>query len=237
MRLFAPGDIFVTHAIPSGYPALKLASDFEDLQKHYYFNQDDILVFKSFFQNYWKKLRVLDPYIKQTGPLAQWSKKIGNALYFFNKSYFTKTQTSLDPDSRPGNIDRLMSLITALDALFGISPNGDELAKNAGCLLKQFYKNAEKDIKEFYELRSNWVHANEYKLTSRIPDRRIERLSQYVQKACLINLELFCNEPIQKGYIASGKRHFIHYLTLLPKEVEAAAKIVKLSGQLYDRWE
>lgn len=236
MRLFAPGDIFVTYALPSGYEGLKLSSEFEDVQNLYFLDQEHLPIFKKFFQDYWLKLRMLSPFTKQDGSVARWSKKIGNALYFFNKSYFTKTQIVSHRDARFGNIDRLMSLITALDALLGISPSGDELAKNADYLLKYLYKNVEKSVLDLYELRSSWVHANEQKLNGNITDQKINELSRFVQKVCLINIELFCDKELRNEFEKSKKKHIIEYLQLVPNKIKSVATTVIQSGQLYDRW-
>ncbi|MFH1839236.1 MAG: hypothetical protein ABH820_03035 [Patescibacteria group bacterium] len=234
MRLFAPGDIFVTHALPSGYEALKLSSDFEDVQDFYFLDQKHLPIFKTFFQDFWKKLRIIEPYTKRTGSVASWSKRIGNALYFFNKSYFTKIETVGHRNARNGNIDRLMALITALDALFGITASGDKLAENTDCLLKYSYKDVEARVSEFYNLRSNWIHANEQKLDSGIADDQIRLLSRYVQKACLMNIELFCDDSVRDGLQQSQKKHSVQYLQSIPEKLQTVAETIMQSGQIYD---
>jgi hypothetical protein len=180
-------------------------------------------------------LRTLDPHTKKTsGTLAMWSKKIANALYFFNQSYFVKADVVLRSGARTGNNDRLMVLVMALDALFGVSADGDELARNAGLLLSKYYRNAEEEIREFYNLRSAWVHANESTLNAHITDKQIDVLQKFVQKACLTNIVLFNDESVRTRFEMSGKKHIIEYLALVPAKIDEAVVVVKGSGERYD---
>lgn len=235
LRLFSKGDVFVPYAIPRGFSSLRINADIEEVQKYYHLNQRDLPKFITFFRLYWPMLRTLDPYTKKaSGNLAMWSKKIANALYLFNQSYFIKTDVVLRPEARTGNIDRLMALIMALDALFGITTDGNELARNTNLLLSKYYRNAKEEMQEFYDLRSAWVHANESTLNANITDRQIDTLQKFVQKACLTNIVLFNDENVRTRFEMSGKKHIIEYLALVPAKIDEAVEVVKGSGQRYD---
>lgn len=215
LKLFAPGNVFLPLAIINKFGKQKINHNnicFKN-ENHMSFATCDLEKFKDFYIDYWEKLtKVKEKMQNEDKNIVSWAKRINNGLYFLNQTYFAKTANSLPQDARIGNEMRLIYLITALDALIGCDSSGKKLAKNCYNAIGSLFPKIEKRIINFYELRSNYIHANDEKMINYIKDREIEELHRYVQKLILFNLRLLNCEDFVNSFQKSGKKHYFQHL-------------------------
>lgn len=235
IRLFVPGDVFAPMTLVDEYKSFTFSAQYEEQQGHLFLHINEVKKFVDFYNHYWPILRVVEQEIRGSNSkvVQSWGKRINNASFFFQQSYFTKHSNTFNPDARTGNPIRLINLITALDALFGgdNGSSGTSLAKNVAVFFKDFCPNIVTRVKYFYELRSNYIHANPYKLVSHINNKDIEELRQYIQKAILINLELFNDPVIRMKLSKSNKKHYSAYFRTGGSREELLAAIKTVADQ------
>jgi hypothetical protein len=168
----------------------------------------------NFYSHYWNLLSECKKNLNNMNrPTKSWARRIGNALYFFNQTYFVELADSAVSDGyRRGNIDRLITNITALDALFCKNSGSEELSKHCFEAIGQTFPKIKERIEYFYEVRSNYIHANETSLVNRIADTEISELHLYLQKAILFNLELLGNHVFKEQFVKSGQNNYFDFI-------------------------
>lgn len=237
LRLYSTGDIFTPFAIPSGFDVLLISSDYCEVESLYTLTESELDAFVVFFKRYWGfiemvKIKGSDP----MGGLGNWAKNIGNACFFFNRSYFTRISNRKPAKGRAENIVRLIHLISALEALVGVDSDATKLATSTEFLLCNLYPKVSDRLLQLYQARSSWLHANAFQLKTSIEDEEVADLRKFVQKVILINLELFAIDEIRNDFIKSQETHPINFIFRSSRaRIKQASDNIIRSGQLYDR--
>lgn len=238
LRLFAPGDVFVPITLVNNYDISELhfSGIFEEEQSYIILYKDEAERFKGFFENYTSIVTEAFKESQNDRLLTSWYKRINNAVYFFNQSYFSRKSNRINPNARHGNEMRLIFLITALDALCGTGGGANRytkrLAQNCFYVLGRIYPKLKERIEYFYELRSNYIHANEKKLVNYILDKDIGELRLYIQKLILVNFELLSSAAFKQNLRQSKKSYYFEYLEKVPNSAD-----LKMAFQGVFKWQ
>lgn len=214
MRLFQKGDIYTPVIFFEKYSVFIVSSEyyvrdhgFESLVIY----QHEISALKKYLnqtkdnlskiENLYKKDLLNNPTISNA------YKRLNNSIYFFNKSFFTTEDgTSINPGFRKGNIDRLINLIVALEALFGFSSEIKDIISCLNSLLKN--QKYDKIIKHFYDLRSSYLHANPFTLVSKIEDKEVDQLRKITRDAIISYIVLLSNNDFINKIIKTQEKQF-----------------------------
>lgn len=243
LRLFAPGDVFAPVALVDSFGSydLNFSGVYQETQGNMGLHLSEIEQFKRFYEHYLDVFRIVAEVIADGNAnkqVASWAKRINNAIYFFNQSYFTMASNKITLQARAGNQLRLINLITALDSLCGDGGGSKEkISENAHVILGDVYRKTKEKVEEFYDIRSNYIHANPDKMVSVIFDRAIEELRLYAQKLILVNLELFASEPFRDKFEKSGLGRYFDFLAKVPhsKDLREAFERVFAQDDLYGK--
>lgn len=230
LRLYVRGDVFAPIAIIENFGTYPLPS-FNRAEEHESNSSipfSRITKYIKFFRHYNEHMCELKGLINGNKYLESWYKRINNAVYFFNESYFSRQSNILSLNHRRGNPIRLVNLVSALDALCGKDSSGKKLASNSALILGKIYPQISKEIEKLYKLRSDFVHASPDNLVNKISDQTIDSLRLYIQKIILINLELFNLKAFRESFVKSKMKNYFEYIEKTPnsREVKEAIEIL-----------
>lgn len=228
LRLFTPGDIFTPYALINDVDVVHL-HEFSGGSDHGgdmgYINQNQITNFLNFYKNYSSLANELHKKAQedQNKIFESWYKRINNAIYFFNQTYFSSESNTYNPEARSGNQLRLIFLCTALDALLGSGKaSGKKLAENTNNAIGKVSPKAQEDVEKMYDLRSKYVHANPYTLQNHIENTDIARLKTIIQKVILLSVELSNDRNYITQLKAQNKKHWFDLLSF--KDIDASVQ-------------
>lgn len=215
LRLFCPGSIFAPYAFIEGVEVVNL-HDFHQGSRdgHSYIYERQVENFLAFYKKYSELADSLYKVATKNPKTVfeEWYKRLNNAIYFFGKTYFTSERNHMNPDARNENNLRLIYLCTALDALIGSgNPSGKDLASKADLLLVNIIGAIKKDVENFYDERSRYVHANPNTMGGETPNKTIDRFSIYIQKLILVSLELSGDGEFVTALTASRQKHWFSF--------------------------
>lgn len=218
LRLFTPGDIFTPYALISGVDVVHL-HEFSGGKGHGgdvgYIYQNQVPDFLSFYKNYTLLANDLHKKAKedQNKIFESWYKRINNAIYFFNQTYFSNESNTYHPEARTGNQLRLIFLCTALDALLGPEYSSKKvLAKNTEKILGKISPKVYNVVFDMYDVRSKFIHADPNKLQSHIKNSDVARLKAIIQKVILVSLELSSDENYIDSLKTQNKKNWFDLL-------------------------
>lgn len=215
LRLFCQGNLFAPYGFIEGKDTMSFHDFHQDLNDgHSSLYIRNVPDFLKFYERYSELAENLHKEaLKNRGSVYEsWYKRINNGIYFFNQIYFTSERNQMNPDARDKNNFRLIYLCTALDALIGSgNPNGKKLADKADLLLSNIIGTTKKDVENFYDERSRYIHANPNTMGGSTLNKTIDRFSIYIQKIILVSLELFGDPDFIKALNESKQKHWFSF--------------------------
>ncbi len=215
LRLFCQGNLFA----PYGFIEGKDTMSFHDFHQNLNDGHSSLYVrnvpsFLKFYERYSVLAENLhkEALKNPSSVYESWYKRINNGIYFFNQIYFTSERNQMNPDAKDKNNLRLIYLCTALDALIGSgNPNGKKLAEKVDFVLSNIIGVIKKDVENFYDERSRYIHANPNTMSGTTLNKTIERFSIYIQKIILVSLELFSDPDFIKALNDSKQKHWFSF--------------------------
>ncbi len=218
LRLFTPGDIFTPYALIDSIDVVHL-HEFSGGRGHGgdmgYIYKNQVSDFIGFYTHYVSLANSLYKNAKEnTNKLTgSWYKRINNAIYFYNQTYFSHESNTYNPEARNGNQLRLIFLCTALDALLGSGKaSGKQLSELTHQAIGKVSPKAHEHVLNMYDLRSRYVHANPYTLQSHIKNSDIAKLKAIIQKIILLSLELSADDVYVNALIKQNTKHWFELL-------------------------
>ncbi len=215
LRLFCPGNLFA----PYGFIDNADIISFYDFHQgktdgHSYLHIRRVEEFLKFYKKYSDIIENLRQRATQNPKsiFESWYKRINNGIYFLSQTYFTSERNQMNPDAKDKNNLRLIYLCTALDALIGSgNPNGEKLASKADLLLCNIIGSIKKEIENFYNERSRYIHANPDTMGGMTSNKTIDRFILYIQKIILMSLELYNDPEFVKAITNSNQKHWFGF--------------------------
>ncbi len=215
LRLFCPGNLFAPYGFIEGKDVISFHDFHQNLNDgHSALRVSNVPDFLRFYEKYSISAENLrQEALKSPGSVYEsWYKRINNGIYFFSQIYFTSERNQINPDARDKNNLRLIYLCTALDALIGSgNPNGKKLAEKADLILCNIIGAIKKDIENFYDERSRYIHANPNTMGGATSNKTIERFCVYIQKIIFVSLELFGDPAFIKALTDSKQKHWFSF--------------------------
>lgn len=215
LRLYCPGNLFAPYGFIDGKDVMRFHDFYQSLNHGH--SSISVRKIESYLQFY-ERYATLAENLRQKAlenprsVFEGWYKRINNGIYFFSQIYFTSERNQMNPDARDKNNLRLIYLCTALDALIGSGdPNGKKLAEKTDLILCSIKGTTKREVEDFYNERSHYIHANPNTMRAVTLDRTIDNFAMYIQKIILISLELFDDPEFITALTDSNQKHWFSF--------------------------
>lgn len=211
LRLFCNGDVYIPTIFFENYSYFTVTNEYliqNSLIKRMVLDFSKIELFIQYLNKQRAYILKIDKLSKEQNNLLKNAlHRFNLAIHFFNKTYFfVQDDYSMYPDAKKGNIDRLINLICALEAMFMHGDYEKDIITGLNCLHR--YKKYDSLVREYYKLRSDYIHANPDKLVAIISDEKINKLKEVVRHAILSYITLLSTDKLfaqKENYLAYNK--------------------------------